>query len=274
MAALLFNTMAARADAQLPTVQQVFDKFATAVGGREAWAQVQGRSEKGTADITFAGMTGSYERHSGAPNKMRMIIDLGMAKVDQGFDGTVGWAVQPTGQAQRLSAEQEKSLGESVQVGAAFLDVSRFAKASVDAKETFDGVECYKLSITSKLGEERTEYFEVATGLRRGAVTKTPMGEQRSMFREYKAFEGRCDPHHRGSVVHTARSLAVQGPRRDREVAPLSTRPASAIPLSHARSTEGCERRVAPAAPQSPHAPIARDSSNTHTSSSPGCTRD
>jgi len=194
VAALVLSAVSARAEAQLPTVQQVFDKFATAVGGRDAWAKVQGRSDKGTADITFAGISGTYERHSGAPNKMRMIIDLGMAKVDQGFDGTVGWAVQPTGQAQRLSAEQEKSLGESVQVGAAFLDVSRFAKASVDAKETFDGVECYKLSITSKLGEERTEYFEVATGLRRGAVTKTPMGEQRSMFREYKAFEGKQIP--------------------------------------------------------------------------------
>ena len=191
VAALVLSAVSARAEAQLPTVQQVFDKFATAVGGRDAWAKVQGRSDKGTADITFAGISGTYERHSGAPNKMRMIIDLGMAKVDQGFDGTVGWAAQPTGQPQRMPADQEKSLSESMQVGAAFLDVSRFAKASVDAKETFDGVECYKVSITSKLGEERTEYFEVATGLRRGAVTKTPMGEQKSMFRDYKAFDGK-----------------------------------------------------------------------------------
>ncbi|WP_411280117.1 hypothetical protein [Gemmatimonas sp.] len=194
VAALVLSAASARAEAQLPTVQQVFDNFATAVGGRDAWSKVQGRSDKGTADITFAGISGTYERHSGAPNKMRMIIDLGMAKVDQGFDGTMGWAVQPTGQASRMPAEQEKSLGESIQVGAAFLDVSRFAKASVDAKEAFDGVECYKLSITSKLGEERTEYFEVATGLRRGAVTKTPMGPQKSMFREYKAFEGKQIP--------------------------------------------------------------------------------
>ncbi len=191
VAALVMSAVSVRAEAQLPTVQQLFDKFATAVGGREAWSTVQGRSDKGTADITFAGISGTYERHSGAPNKMRMIVDLGMAKVDQGFDGTIGWAVQPTGQASRMPADQEKSLGESIQVGAAFLDVSRFAKASVEAKETFDGVECYKLAITSKLGEERTEYFEVLTGLRRGAVTKTPMGEQKSMFREYKAFEGK-----------------------------------------------------------------------------------
>ena len=191
VAALVLSAVSARAEAQLPTVQQVYDKFATAVGGRDAWSKVQGRSDKGTADITFAGMSGSYERHTSAPNKMRMIIDLGMAKVDQGFDGTVGWAVQPMGQASRMPPEQEKSLGESLESGAGFLDVSRFAKASVDAKETFDGVECYKLSITSKLGEARTEYFEVATGLRRGAVTTSPMGEQKAIFREYKAFDGK-----------------------------------------------------------------------------------
>ncbi|WP_373060350.1 hypothetical protein [Gemmatimonas sp.] len=149
--------MSARVEAQLPTVQQVYDKFATAVGGRVAWSKLQGGSDKGTADITFAGMSGSYERHTSAPNKMRMIIDLGMAKVDQGFDGTIGWAVQPMGQASRMPPEQEESLGESLESGAGFLDVSRFAKASVDAKEMFDGVERHKLSITSKLGEARSE---------------------------------------------------------------------------------------------------------------------
>ena len=90
LAALVFSTMSARAEAQLPTVQQVFDTFATAVGGRDAWSKVQGRSDKGTADITFAGISGRYERHTGVSNKMRMIIDLGVGTMDQGFDGTVG----------------------------------------------------------------------------------------------------------------------------------------------------------------------------------------
>ncbi len=191
IAAFVVSAASARAEAQMPSVQQVFDKFATAIGGREAWAKVQGRSDKGTADITFAGISGSYERHSGAPNKMRMIIDLGMAKVDQGFDGTVGWAVQPMGAATRMTPDQEKTLAEAIQVGNAFLDVSRFSKSSVDAKEMFDGVECYKLTIVSKGGEERTEFFEVESGLRRGAITKSPVGDQKSTFRDYKEFDGK-----------------------------------------------------------------------------------
>ena len=88
---------AVQVEAQLPTVQQVYDKFATAVGGRAAWKPVTGRSEKGTADITFAGISGTYEQHTALPNKMRMTIDLGMLKIDQGFDGEKGWADQGQG---------------------------------------------------------------------------------------------------------------------------------------------------------------------------------
>ncbi|MCU0636500.1 MAG: hypothetical protein MUE41_16650 [Gemmatimonadaceae bacterium] len=175
--------------AQLPSVQQVFDKYADAIGGRAAWEKIQARSEKGTVDITFAGITGSYERHS-AVERMRMVMDLGMGKVDQGFDGTVGWAMQPMGGAQKMPAEQVAETKESTRMGAAFLDPSRFTKATVEGKELFEGVECYKVSVTSKTGQQRVEFFDAATGLRRGVRTTSPAGEQTQTFDEYQAFEG------------------------------------------------------------------------------------
>jgi hypothetical protein len=181
---------AARLDAQVPTVQQVYDKFATAVGGRDAWAKVSGRSEKGTTDVTFAGLSGAYERHSALPNKMRMLIDLGVVQIDQGFDGEKGWVNQGQG-VQRMPAAQEKNLADGAQSGADFLDPTRHAKSSVDGKETFDGVESWKVAVTSKSGQESVEYFDVATGLRVGSVAKTPMGEQKITYRDYKDFEGK-----------------------------------------------------------------------------------
>lgn len=181
---------AARAEAQLPTAQQVYDKYADAVGGRDAWAKVTGRTEKGTADITFAGISGMYERYAALPNKMRMIIDLSMAKIDQGFDGEKGWMDQGMG-AQRMPAEQEKSLAEPSTNGASFLDLARYAKATVEGKETANGVECYKLAITTKGGQESLEFFEVATGLRTMTIAKTPMGEQKILYQNYKDFEGK-----------------------------------------------------------------------------------
>ncbi len=179
-----------RAEAQLPTVQQVYDKFATAVGGRDAWAKVAGRTEKGTADITFANMSGAYERYATLPNKMRMIIDLQMVKIDQGFDGEKGWVDQGMG-PQRMPAEQEKTVAEPQANGAAFLDPTRFAKATVEAKEVFDGAEAYKVAVTTKSGTESVEYFDVATGLRVATISKSPMGEQKVLYKNYKEFDGK-----------------------------------------------------------------------------------
>ncbi|WP_306521652.1 hypothetical protein [Gemmatimonas sp.] len=181
---------AVRAEAQQPTVQQVYDKFAEAVGGRAAWKSVVGRTDKGTANVTFAGISGSYERHTALPNKMRMIIDLGIVKIDQGFDGEKGWVDQGQGM-QPMPAEQVKDLAEPSPDGAAFLDPSRYMKAAVVGKEPFEGADAWKVEATTKGGRTITEYFDVASGLRVGMVTNTPMGPQTAVYKDYKVFEGK-----------------------------------------------------------------------------------
>lgn len=188
VAAAMLVGGAARLEAQTPTVQQLYDKFATAVGGRDAWKAVTGRSDKGTAEVAFAGLSGSYERHTALPNKLRMIIDLGVVKIDQGFDGEKGWVDQGQGK-QPMPADQAKDLAEPSTDGATFLDPSRFAKAAVVGKETFEGVEVWKVNVTSKSGRDVSEYFDVNTGLRVGSVTSTPMGPQTALYQDYKEFD-------------------------------------------------------------------------------------
>ncbi|MES2522995.1 MAG: hypothetical protein V4617_09880 [Gemmatimonadota bacterium] len=183
-------TPAARS-AATPTVAAVYDKFATAVGGRDAWAKVDGRTEKGTVNVAFAGLTGSYLRYNAAPNKIRMILDLDVTKIDQGFDGTVGWVLQGAGPATRMPPEIEANTAETARTGASFLDASRFKEAKVAGSEAFDGVQCYKVDIVTASGEKRTDFFEIETGLRRGTVTMAPTGQQTAMFRDYKAFDGK-----------------------------------------------------------------------------------
>ncbi len=189
-------TTSVSAHAQLPTVTQVYDKYATAMGGRDAWAKVSDRAEVGTADITFANIKGSYERYYAAPNKFRLIINLGpdIGKVEQGSDGVVAWAASPGGDAAKLPSADAAYVLEGSATGAAFLDPTRYAKSSVVAVEDFDGVSCYKLLVTTKSGRDRVEYFEVATGLRRGQILKIPAGDQKAIFRDYKTFDGKQSP--------------------------------------------------------------------------------
>lgn len=191
-AALVLGT-AIPAEAQLPTVQQVYDRFAEAVGGVAAWKPVSGRTETGTANITFAGITGSYERFSALPNKNRLIIDLSVVRIDQGFDGEKGWMDQGQG-AQPMPPEMMKSMAEVSPDGAHFLNPARHASAAVTGKETFEGVEVYKVETTAKTGEQGAEYFDVATGLRIGSLTKAPAGDQIGIYKDYKTFDGKKVP--------------------------------------------------------------------------------
>ncbi len=193
LAALALVLAPRPAVAQLPTVQEVYDKYATAVGGRDAWRSVKGRTERGTADITFAGLSGSYTRHFALPNRLRLIIDLTVVTIDNGFDGEQGWESQG-GDVTRMSSEQEADLREEHADGAHFLDPARYASAEVVARDTFEGADTGKVELTSRTGRKSTEYFDVNTGLRVGAVTTTAGGTQRVVFRDYKAFEGRSLP--------------------------------------------------------------------------------
>ena len=215
-AALILGT-AVRAEAQLPTVQQVYDRYAAAVGGVAARKPVTGRTETGTANITFVGISGSYERFMALPNKNRLIIDLGVARIDQGFDGEKGWVDQGQG-PQPMPAEMMKSMAEVIPDGAYFLSPTQHASATITAKETFEGVEVYKMETTSKSGGQAVEYFEVASGLRRGRVTKAPGGDQVAIYKDYKAFDGKQVPttviqrNGQGDVVLTLTTLTFGTP--------------------------------------------------------------
>lgn len=224
-AALMLGT-AARAEAQLPSVKQIYDRYAEAVGGVAAWKPVTGRTEIGTANITFAGLTGSYERFSALPNKNRLIIDLGMVRIDQGYDGEKGWLDQGQG-PQPMPAEMLKNVAEVIPDGAHFLNPARHASAKVVGQERFEGVEVYKLETTSKTGEQSEEFFEVASGLRLMSVTKAPTGEQIAIYKDYKTFEGKKVPttviqrSGQGDIVLTITTLTFGAPAASAFKAPF-----------------------------------------------------
>lgn len=223
-AALILCTTA-RVEAQLPTVQQVYDRFAEAVGGVAAWKPVTGRTETGTANITFAGITGGYERFMALPNKNRLIIDLGVVRIDQGFDGEKGWVDQGQG-PQPMPPEMMKNLAEVIPDGAHFLSPAQHASAAVTGKETFEGVEVYAMATTSKTGEQAIEYFEVVSGLRLGKVAKAPGGDQIAIYKDYKTFDGKQVPttiiqrNGQGDIVLTLKTVTFGAPPASSFAAP------------------------------------------------------
>src|SRR5262245_49419375 len=91
----------AKAPQSMPTVDQILDRYVQAIGGATAHRKLTSRVMKSTIVIEGSDVTASFESYEQAPNKQ---VDIGQFKfgnggefeVSRGFNGTVGWALNPT----------------------------------------------------------------------------------------------------------------------------------------------------------------------------------
>ena len=74
----------------LPSADDIFSKYATAVGGQTAIDKLKSRTTKGT--ITQAnGNSFQFELSQAAPDKFYLLVTTPQGTVERGFNGQVGW---------------------------------------------------------------------------------------------------------------------------------------------------------------------------------------
>lgn len=174
--------------AQKPTAQAVFDKHAAAVGGVAAFRAATSRTEIGTADITFAGISAGYERKT-AGGKMLMTIDIaGFGQIVQGFDGTVAWSINPQAGAAKASATEAVEAAAATSPTAGLWEAGTYTSAEVLDAIDYEGVKVWPVKIVTKAGRERLSYYDQATGLKVGETVKAEGGELKITFADYKPF--------------------------------------------------------------------------------------
>ncbi len=174
--------------AQKPTAQAVFEKHAAAVGGAAAFRAATSRTEIGSADITFAGISAGYERKVSG-GKMLMTLDVaGFGQVLQGFDGTVAWSMNPQAGAAKASAADAAEASSATAPTAGLWEAGSYTSAEVLEASDFEGVKVWPVKITSKAGRERTVYYDQATGLKVGETVKADGGEMKVVYADYKPF--------------------------------------------------------------------------------------
>jgi hypothetical protein len=174
--------------AQKPTAQSLFDKHAAAVGGLAAFKAATARTESGTADITFAGVSAGYERKVSG-GKMLMTIDVaGFGQVMQGYDGTVAWALDPQQGARKMDAATAADAASATSLTAGLWEAGSYTSADVLDAADFEGGKCWPVKIVGKSGRTRTVYYSQATGLKAGEVIQQEGGEQKIVYADYKPF--------------------------------------------------------------------------------------
>ncbi len=178
---------------KLPAAKEIIDKFIKATGGKQARLKHKASHAKGTMSIPAMGMSGPLEIFAAAPNRLALKIELpGMGIIREGFDGKVGWEVQPM---MGPSVHEGVQL-EQTRIAADYysdLNKAKLYKSMETVELTeFEGRKCYKIKLTPRIGPPVFEFYEVESGLRRGSqgIAVTPMGEipVTNVESDYKTF--------------------------------------------------------------------------------------
>jgi hypothetical protein len=88
----------------LPTADEIFSKYAAAVGGQTVIDKLKSRTVKGT--VTQAnGSSVQFELSQAAPDKFYLLVTTPQGTIERGFNGQVGWEKTASGVREITGAE-------------------------------------------------------------------------------------------------------------------------------------------------------------------------
>jgi hypothetical protein len=150
---------------------------------------------KGKFEVPSAGMAGDLEIAQARPNKTTMRITLaGIGEMQQGYDGTTAWSVNPMQGPRVLTGPELDAVREESSFGTSSRQGPNVASAETVEKTEMNGEACYKVKLVWKSGRETFDCYSVASGLLIAAVVKqtTPNGtvEVTNLISDYKDFGG------------------------------------------------------------------------------------
>jgi hypothetical protein len=181
--------------ASLPAGRAIIDRYVQAIGGRDAVMRHSSIRYVGNFEMPAAGMKGNLLVIQAAPNKMAMTVDLpGMGQIVSGYDGTVGWSINPMQGPRVLEGKELEQLREDAGPSAMLRSSDRIRSAETVELTSMGGQACYKVKITYNSGRESFDCYSPETGLLVGMTQtqESPMGSVQvtTLFDDWKEFGG------------------------------------------------------------------------------------
>jgi zinc protease len=150
---------------EVPTIDQILDKYVQAIGGKAAVEKLTTRMMKGSLE-TPEGTGGSTEFYAKAPSKyveMSNFPDYGI--IQEGFDGTLGWSKNPESSARELSSAEsavnnrEKNLHRDIRLK------ELYPKMTLRGTQRVGNRQAYLIEAVPLEGNPEKMYFDTQTGL-------------------------------------------------------------------------------------------------------------
>jgi photosynthetic reaction center cytochrome c subunit len=161
--------------ANLPTADQILDKFSAAVGGADALKKIKTRVQKGTIDAM--GQKFPIEVYSEAPDKRVSISHPQGGSSVTAFNGEVGWLTIPNG-VHRMTAPEREAARIDAQLYFPLQVRELYKEFRVRPGEEINGYATYLLSATAEGRPALRLYFDQHSGLlvRQIRYTETALG--------------------------------------------------------------------------------------------------
>jgi zinc protease len=166
-----------------------------ASGGKAAYEKLTSRVEKGTFEIPAMGVGGPIEINSKLPNKNLVTVTFeGMGVYQEGFTGTVGWSLDPSGEIREKSGAELATAKRNADFYGPIHMKERFPKMEVKSKQKVGDKEAYVVVATPTEGSPETLYFDAQTGLiiRQEMDVESPQGKMHAdiYLEDYREVDG------------------------------------------------------------------------------------
>jgi zinc protease len=167
-----------------PSTDQILNRYVEALGGPAAWTKLTSRVSTGTIEVPDMQISGTFEFHEKAPNRMLRVIILNGASFRQGFDGTTAWTDDPQdGLRTETGAELEDTRFDSDFYHP--LDLRRlYSKFTLLGTEKIGEHDAYVVEGTRPGADSDKMYFDVKTGLALRIITRRHSAEGVSAYQE------------------------------------------------------------------------------------------
>ena len=153
------------------------------------------------------GVEGDLTIKAAAPNKVHQIIETPMGSMETGYNGSVGWSINPfTGDSVLDGTALEAAKAQADFFGPLNYDALYTTRETLEETE-FNGAMAYKVRLVDSAGGETIQYYDTKTSLLIGteATQEGPQGaaEVTIMISDYKDFGG--------ALTATKQVMSVQG---------------------------------------------------------------
>jgi hypothetical protein len=213
---------AANVTQALPSAREIVDRHVQSVGGREALLRIKSRLVRARYEIPSQRLRGQIEIFSARPNKRVIRVqypEVGTSVT--GFDGTIGWKVDPGGKPVLVRGRQLAQLREESEFDIDLHRDGQYRSMETVEVTTFEGRPCYSVKLVTPSGRLAMEYFDTTTGRLAGSEVRreTDKGEITVLYvlSHYREVDGvRLPDKIRISAAHVEQLVTVLDVEHDR----------------------------------------------------------